>query len=126
KFRIIDAAAIELLCSLRHGRTLVTLAPELQPPGAVRALVDRGVVVAAGHTAASYEDIQASFAEGLSGFTHLYNAMTQLGSRAPGAVGAALESRESWCGLIVDGHHVHPASLRIAMAAKGPERLALV
>lgn len=126
KFRILDAAAIELVASLRHGRTLVTLAPELQPPGAVRALVNRGVLVAAGHTAASYEDIQASFAEGLSGFTHLYNAMTQLGSRSPGAVGAALENRASWCGLIVDGHHVHPASLRIALAAKGPERLALV
>lgn len=126
KFRILDATAIALLSSLRRGRTLVTLAPELAPPGAVSELVNRGVVVAAGHTAASYEDIQASFAEGLSGFTHLYNAMSQLGSRAPGAVGAALDSRESWCGLIVDGHHVHPASLRIALAAKGPERLVLV
>ncbi|MEP7348954.1 MAG: N-acetylglucosamine-6-phosphate deacetylase [Sphingorhabdus sp.] len=126
KFGILDATAIELLTSLQHGRTLVTLAPELAPPGAVRALVDRGVIVAAGHTAASYEDIQASFVEGLSGFTHLYNAMTQLGSRAPGAVGAALQSRESWGGLIVDGYHVHPASLRIALATKGPEHLALV
>jgi N-acetylglucosamine-6-phosphate deacetylase len=126
KFRTLDAAAIELLASLRRGRTLVTLAPELAPPGAIRALVERGVVVAAGHTEATYEDLQRAFEEGLSGFTHLYNAMTQLGSRAPGAVGAALESRESWCGLIVDGHHVHPAALRIALAAKGADRLALV
>lgn len=126
KFRTLDAAAIDLLASLRHGRTLVTLAPERAPAGMVRALVDRGVVVAAGHSAASYEEMQAAFAEGLSGFTHLYNAMTQLGSREPGGVGAALDSRDSWCGLIVDGHHVHPAALRIALAAKGADRLALV
>src|SRR6185369_12363576 len=62
----------------------------------------------------------------LSGFTHLFNAMPQLGSREPGPVGAALESRAAWCGLIADGHHVHPATLRIALAAKGAQRLALV
>lgn len=126
KFRTLDGQALDLLASLRHGRVLVTLAPELAPPGAIRALVDRGVVVAAGHTSATYDDLQAAFDEGLSGFTHLFNAMTQLGSREPGAVGAALENRQSWCGLIVDGHHVHPASLRVACAAKGAERLALV
>jgi N-acetylglucosamine-6-phosphate deacetylase len=83
-------------------------------------------VVAAGHTAAGYEQVRDGFAEGLSGFTHLFNAMTQLGSREPGVVGAALENPESWCGVIVDGHHVHPASLRVALAAKGADRLALV
>lgn len=126
KFRILDEPAIALLSSLRHGRTLVTLAPELAPPGAIRALVERGVIVAAGHTDASYEQMRAALDEGLTGFTHLYNAMTQLGSRAPGAVGAALEDQASWCGLIVDGHHVHPAALRVALAAKGPEALVLV
>ncbi len=126
RFRTLDAAAIDLLCSLKHGRTMVTLAPECAPPGAIRALVDRGVVVAAGHTAGSFEDIRSALAEGLSGITHLFNAMTPLGSREPGVVGAALDSADSWCGLIVDGHHVHPASLRIALAAKGAERLALV
>ena len=126
KFRTLDAASIELLSSLKGGRTLLTLAPERAPRGAIRTLVDRGVIVAAGHTAASYEDIQAGFAEGLCGFTHLFNAMTQLGSREPGVVGAALENSKSWCGLIVDGHHVHPATLRVALAAVGPERLALV
>lgn len=126
RFRTLDGAAIELLGSLRRGRTLVTLAPELAPPGAIRALVERGVVVAAGHSAATYEQIQVALAEGLSGFTHLFNAMTPLGSREPGVVGAALASADSWCGVIVDGHHVHPATLRIALAAIGPERLALV
>ena len=126
RFRALDADAIALLASLRHGRTLVTLAPELAPPGAIRALVDRGVIVAAGHTAGTYDDIQAGLSEGLSGFTHLFNAMTQLGNREPGVVGAALDSRASWCGLIADGHHVHPANMRIALAAKGAERIALV
>jgi N-acetylglucosamine-6-phosphate deacetylase len=126
KLRVLDAAAIELLSSLRRGRTLVTLAPEVAPPGAIRTLVDRGVVVAAGHTAASYDEMQAAIAEGLSGFTHLFNAMPPLASREPGPVGAALESHTTWCGLIADGHHVHPATLRIALAAKGAERLALV
>ena len=126
KFRILDAEAIALLTSLGRGRTLVTLAPELAPPGAIRALVDRGVVVAAGHSDATYEQTRAALDEGLSGFTHLFNAMTQLAGRAPGVVGAALEDRTSWCGLIVDGHHVHPAAGRVALAAKGAERLVLV
>lgn len=126
KFRTLDADAIDLISSLRNGRTLVTLAPELAPPGAVRTLAGRGVIVAAGHTDATYEQVRAALDDGLAGFTHLYNAMTQLDSRAPGAVGAALEDRASWCGLIVDGHHVHPAALRVALAAKGADRLILV
>ena len=126
KFRTLDGEAIELLSSLERGRTLVTIAPELAPPGAVRALSERGVVIAAGHTDATFEQMRTALDEGVSGFTHLYNAMSQLGSRAPGAVGAALDDERSWCGLIVDGHHVHPAALRVALKAKGVERLALV
>jgi N-acetylglucosamine-6-phosphate deacetylase len=65
-------------------------------------------------------------AEGLAGFTHLFNAMTQLGAREPGIVGAALEDRNSRFGIIVDGEHVHPASLRIALAARGYDGAMLV
>ncbi|CAA9531563.1 MAG: N-acetylglucosamine-6-phosphate deacetylase [uncultured Sphingomonadaceae bacterium] len=126
KFRLLDQQAMEILCSLKRGRTLVTLAPELAPAGAVRALTQRGVIVAAGHTEARFEQVEAALAEGLAGFTHLYNAMTQLQSRAPGAVGAALDDDRSWCGLIVDGHHVHPAALRVAYKAKGAHKVALV
>jgi N-acetylglucosamine-6-phosphate deacetylase len=126
KFRILDNEAVALLSSSKRGRTLVTLAPELAPPGAIRALAERGVVVAAGHSEASYEEVRAAIGEGLTGFTHLFNAMSQLGSRAPGVVGAALDDRTSWCGLIADGIHVHPASMRIALAARGAEALALV
>lgn len=126
KFLVPDEAALELLCSLRNGRTLVTLAPEVAPPGFVRALAAGGVVVAAGHTMASAEDLRAAFDEGLTGVTHLFNAMSQLGSRAPGVVGGALASDDCWAGLIVDGHHVHPTSLRAAYKAMGADRLALV
>jgi N-acetylglucosamine-6-phosphate deacetylase len=125
KIRNIDESAVELLASLSNGVTLVTLAPELDPPGVIGELVARGVVLAAGHTAASYEQTREALDEGVTGFTHLFNAMTQLSGRAPGVVGAALES-DAWCGIVVDGFHVHPASLRVALAAKGPDKLVLV
>ncbi|MGH8189395.1 MAG: amidohydrolase family protein, partial [Steroidobacteraceae bacterium] len=63
---------------------------------------------------------------GLTGFTHLFNAMSQLTGREPGAVGAALEDANSWCGIIVDGHHVHPAVLRVAVRSKRRDRFMLV
>jgi N-acetylglucosamine-6-phosphate deacetylase len=125
KFRTLDADAIALLSSLKRGKTLVTLAPELAPPAAIAALVARGVIVAAGHSLADYETMQRAIDEGLRGVTHLFNAMSQLEGRAPGVVGAALDS-DLYCGLIVDGHHVHPASLRAAYRAKGAPRLMLV
>jgi N-acetylglucosamine-6-phosphate deacetylase len=125
KFRILDAAAIALLSSLKHGKTLVTLAPELAAAGTIAALVKNGVTVAAGHTLANYDDMQRAIAEGLSGVTHLFNAMTPLESRAPGVVGAALAG-DIVCGIIVDGHHVHPATLQAAYRAKGMHQLMLV
>lgn len=125
KFRSLDDEAIALLSSLTHGRTLVTLAPELAPVGAIAALAERGVVVAAGHSMATYEDMQRAIGEGLTGVTHLFNAMTQLESRAPGVVGASFDSNLV-CGIIADGHHVHPASLRAAYRLKGGEQLMLV
>ena len=126
KFRIPDAAEIELATSLGTGVTLLTLAPEQVPAESIRALVARGAIVAAGHTAASYEQARAGLGAGVRGFTHLYNAMTPLQGREPGVVGAALEDRGSWCGIIVDGVHVHPASLRVALAAKPRGKLFLV
>ena len=93
KFRRLDREAVALLASLKRGKTLVTLAPELCEAGLIGALVERGVVVAAGHTLATYEQMQSAFAEGMRGVTHLFNAMTQLESRSPGVVGAALENQ---------------------------------
>lgn len=118
KFRVPDDDEIALATSLDNGVTLITLAPEQVGTDAIAALVARGAIVAAGHTAGSYAQLRAGLAAGVRGFTHLYNAMSPLGSREPGAVGAALEDRDCWCGLIVDGVHVHPASLRVALAAK--------
>ncbi|MGE8247468.1 MAG: N-acetylglucosamine-6-phosphate deacetylase [Stenotrophomonas maltophilia] len=126
KFRVPDAAEIALAASLDNGVTLLTLAPERVPLESIRALVERGVVVAAGHTAATYEEARAGLEAGIRGFTHLYNAMSPLTGREPGAVGAALEDRDSWVGIIADGVHVHPASLRVALATKPRGKVMLV
>jgi len=126
KFRIPDAAEIELVTSLDRGVTLITLAPECVPLALIKQLSARGARIAAGHTAASYEQICAGLAAGISGFTHLFNAMTPMQGREPGVVGAALDCPHSWCGIIVDGVHVHPASLRVAIAAKRRGKMVLV
>ncbi len=126
KFRTLDAAAIELLSSLKYGKTLVTLAPELTDDASIKALVARGVIVVAGHSLATYERMQSAFAAGLRGVTHVYNAMTQLESRAPGVVGATFDHPDCFAGIIADGHHSHPASMRVAYKMMGPERLMLV
>lgn len=126
KFKIIDEAAFELLTSLKVGKTLITIAPELTTPEMIKRFVDAGVVVAAGHSAANYEQTKTALAAGLSSFTHLFNAMTPLTSREPGMVGAILEDKNSWCGIIVDGFHVHPATLKIAHQAKAAGKMVLV
>ncbi len=126
RIREIRDSDIERLSRLRGGRTIVTLAPECAPPGLIRALTAKGVIVCAGHSAATYEQTVAALEEGLRGFTHLFNAMTPFTSRAPGMVGAALNDAQSWGGVIADLHHVHPASLAVAARAKGQDRLFLV
>ena len=126
KFKVLDQAAVELLTRLKRGKTLITLAPETAPPGAIGELVRRGAVVFAGHTEASYEQIIAAEAEGLRGFTHIFNAMSQLSSRAPGVVGAALSSPTSLSGLIADGVHVHAANMALVARLLGPKRIVLV
>ena len=126
KFTAIDPHVLERLTRPTIGRRIVTLAPELAPAGAIRALADAGIVVAAGHSLADYEQTVDALGEGLAGFTHLFNAMTQLGSREPGMVAAALLDRNSHFGLIVDALHVHPAALRVALAARGLDGAMLV
>lgn len=118
KFCSLDEEGFEIITALNTGTTLVTLAPELTSPAMIRRLVQAGVVVCAGHSAASYVQTREALAAGVSGFTHLYNAMTPLQSREPGMVGAALEDDASWFGIIADGYHIHPAAFRIAVAAK--------
>jgi N-acetylglucosamine-6-phosphate deacetylase len=126
KLRRIDEAAFDLLTSLETGRTLVTLAPETTSPNMIGRLVGAGVVVSAGHTNATYATVRSALERGLSGFTHLFNAMAPLTSREPGVVGAALEDAASWCSIIVDGHHVDPVVLRVALRCKPHDRFILI
>lgn len=126
KFRDFLPEHVALMSSLSNGRTMVTLSPERAAPGVIEGLVERGVVVAAGHTNADYRTMRSALDAGVSGFTHLFNAMSPLTSREPGVVGAALEDQESWCGIIVDGHHVSPVTLKLAMRCKPAENFVLV
>jgi len=126
KLRELDESAVDLLTSLKTGKTLVTLAPEMTTPDIIRRLSAAGVTVSAGHTNASYEEISVALQNGLTGFTHLFNAMSQLTGREPGVVGAALDHAESWCGLIVDGHHVAPVVMRLALRCKRRDRFMIV
>ena len=118
KFCQLDQNGFDILTSLQVGSTVVTLAPELTSPQMISWLVEKGVIVCGGHSGATYAQTRDALAQGLSGFTHLYNAMTPLQSREPGMVGAALEDDDSWFGIIADGHHIHPAAFSVAVAAK--------
>jgi N-acetylglucosamine-6-phosphate deacetylase len=124
--RPMEEEDIAILTSLKGGRTLVTLAPERNSMEAIARLARAGVLICAGHTASDYDTVMEAARHGLRGFTHLFNAMPPLAGRDPGPVGAALDSPGTWCGLIVDGHHVSDAALRVAIAAKGTERMMLV
>ena len=126
KLRRTDATSFELLTSLKSGVTMVTLAPEATSPEMIQRLAAAGVIVAGGHTNAPYALVRAALDHGLSGFTHLFNAMSPLTSREPGAVGAALEDERAWCGIIVDGVHVDPVVLKLALRMHPHGRFNLV
>ena len=117
---------IDLLASLGAGRTLVTLAPECVAPSDIAALAARGVIVAAGHSEADADTIDAAVGQGLTGVTHLFNAMGPLGHREPGAAGAALTRDRLACGIIADGAHLRWDVLRLAWRAKPRGKLFLV
>jgi N-acetylglucosamine-6-phosphate deacetylase len=125
-FRELDHDMVGLLSSLRHGVTLMTVAPEVTSSAVLARLAAAGVVLAAGHTNATYAEIELARRHGLRGFTHLFNAMSQLTPREPGAVGAALSDPEAYCGMIVDGKHVDPRVLQIALSAKRHDRFMLI
>jgi N-acetylglucosamine-6-phosphate deacetylase len=108
------------------GSSLVTLAPECVPDGFVKTLVSSGIRVSAGHSEASSACLQAAIDDGLSGVTHLFNAMPAMSARAPGIVGVALADSRVTAGIILDGIHVDPLVARAAFAAKAPGTVALV
>jgi N-acetylglucosamine-6-phosphate deacetylase len=121
------AGDLEQLCELAGaGHSLVTLAPECVPAGFVMTLASAGVRVSIGHSEASAAIVAQAVAEGATGVTHLFNAMSPFSARDPGIVGTALSEPRLTAGLIVDGIHVDPVSVRTAFAAKGADRIALV
>ena len=119
-----DLAAMQSIG--RCGRSVVTVAPECVPPSLLESLIEAGFRISAGHSEATAMQIRQSADGGLTGVTHLFNAMSQLSGREPGVVGAALDDERLFAGIICDGIHVDPVSLRIAMRCKGRNRLMLV
>lgn len=117
--RVPDDDDFAFLTSPFAGATLVTIAPEILPDGWIAAAVEAGIHIALGHSVATYEQARTALAHGLRGFTHLFNAMPPLAAREPGPIPAALETPGGWYGLIVDGTHVAPAMLRIALRGLG-------
>ncbi|QRO01787.1 N-acetylglucosamine-6-phosphate deacetylase [Archangium violaceum] len=127
-----DAGDVEFLTALperlasKKGRLLLTLAPERVDDAFIARLASAGAVLSAGHTAASYERTGEALAAGVRGFTHMFNAMPPAQNRQPGVGLAALMSTEAWCGVIVDGIHVHPAMLRMLLKIKPAGKVFLV
>lgn len=117
---------VERLGAAGPPHLLLTLAPEQVRAAHVTTLAARGVIVFAGHTDATAAEARAGLRAGVTGFTHLFNAMSQFGSRTPGAVGAALADPAAYAGIIVDGLHVDPVSVAAAHAAMSAARLFLV
>ena len=114
---------LDLLTGRRGGVTMVTLAPERMRPGDIARLARGGVRVALGHSIATYAETRAAIADGLTGFTHLFNAMPAMTAREPGPVAAALDEPGAFYGLIVDGEHVAPVMLRLALRGLGQPML---
>jgi N-acetylglucosamine-6-phosphate deacetylase len=124
--REMTAADVATIVAADCGAILVTLAPNRVPTELIRDLAAGGVLISLGHAEASWEEARAALDAGAGAFTHLFNAMSPMTSRAPGMVGAALSDRDSFVGVIADGHHVHDANLRIAFAAKSLDRFMLI
>ncbi|UWR29822.1 N-acetylglucosamine-6-phosphate deacetylase [Sulfitobacter sp. W002] len=118
--RPMEAADLALIlrAAVLLPNLMVTVAPENTSAAQIATMAEAGVIVSLGHSDADYETSMAAFDAGARCVTHLFNAMSQMGNRAPGLVGAALARDGVHAGLIADGIHVHPASMRNALAAK--------
>lgn len=115
---------LAVIFAFRPDVSIMTIAPELENgPDLVRALAEAGIIVSLGHSAAGYEQSLAAIAAGARHATHLFNRMTPMNHRDPGMVGAVLGCDDVAAELICDGRHVHPAVMRVAMAAKTPARV---
>src|ERR1700716_327365 len=108
------------------GSSMVTLAPECVPAGFVKTLAASGIRVSAGHSEATAETLSKAIDDGLSGVTHLFNAMPALSARQPGIVARALTDQRLTAGIIVDGIHVDPLVARAAFSSSNGSNIALV
>jgi len=124
--RDIEPGDVETIADADCGAVMVTIAPNRVGTESIAELARRGVLVSLGHSEASYEEARAAVEAGARAFTHLFNAMSAPVGREPGMVGAALDLDEAFVGIIADGHHVHEANLRIALAAKRRDRFMLI
>jgi len=118
----------ELKSYLKSGNGVIklfTVAPEVVEESCIKMMKECDIVISGGHTNATYDQTNQFFNWGASSVTHLFNAMSQFGSREPGVVGAAFDFDKIWAGIIVDGFHVNFSSVRIAKKIKG-EKLILV
>ena len=124
--REISAEEWQVLERKDIGKVLVTLAPETVTVNDIQRMVVAGIHVSIGHSNASYQQAQSAVEAGVSGFTHLFNAMSPIQGREPGVTGCALLNDNTACGLIVDGHHVDYASCRLALKTKPAGKVFLV
>ena len=126
QIRVLDEPMLAFLCQHANVIAKITLAPECNHLQHIRRLKAAGIMVALGHTAASYDEAMQGIAAGIGFATHLYNAMTPTGNgREPGVVGAIYDSPDIYAGIIADGVHVHDANIRLAHKVLGA-RLCLV
>jgi N-acetylglucosamine-6-phosphate deacetylase len=115
---------LDVIARARADVGILTVAPEIDGVlELIPALVRDGHYVSLGHSGASYEQARAGIEAGARQATHLFNRMTPVGHRAPGLAAAVLESDDVAAELVCDGRHVHPAMMRVAIAAKGPSRV---
>ena len=127
--RTMQAEDCRQLCALANDlpSLLLTVAPESVTQTQITELSNSGAIVSLGHTDTDYQTACEVAVSGATCVTHLFNAMSQLGNREPGVVGATLDTKKLFAGLIADGIHVNPATIRVAIRAKqGAGRLFLV
>jgi N-acetylglucosamine-6-phosphate deacetylase len=124
--RPLTDADVQHIAQAGCGVVMLTLAPNRVSPELIKKLVAQRVLVSLGHSDASIADVQRALGAGARAFTHIFNAMSQMNGREPGMVGAALSDVESYCGLIADGLHVHDATMKVALAAKGCNHIMLI
>ena len=117
---------IAWLTHLDCGTVMLTVAPSTVSPEQIRRLAEAGIIVSLGHSEATAAEATAALAAGARGFTHLFNAMSQLGIASPAWSARRSPIADSYCGIIADGHHVDPLALKVALAAKPNGHLYLV